>query len=110
MAEPKDDTNVELASRLEDHMHDINRVRLESQFETEMSEAVPFETEQFALYRPVFGETELLELASELLEITSEAEFDRFLGDLIGHAGQAVGKLVKSPEGPAPARIRPTEA
>ena len=42
-----------------------------------------------------------MELASELLEVTSEAELDRFLGDLISRAGQAVGKFVKSPEGQA---------
>jgi hypothetical protein len=36
-----------------------------------------------------------------LLEITSEAELDRFLGDLIGRAGHAIGKFVKSPEGQA---------
>ena len=89
-------------------MHDIDRIRLES--ESEMFEAVPFETEQFEFGESeassgetgeVFGETEQMELASELLEVTSEAELDRFLGDLISRAGQAVGKFVKSPEGQA---------
>jgi hypothetical protein len=89
-------------------MHDIDRIRLES--ESEMFEAVPFEAEQFEFAQSeassgetgeVFGETEQMELASELLEVTSEAEFDRFLGDLIGRAGQAIGKFVKSPEGQA---------
>src|SRR5712671_7345302 len=92
-------------------MHDIDRVRLETQTETEMFEAGPFEAEQFEFaeaetpFQPetgeVFGETEQMELASELLEITSEAELDRFLGDLIGRAGKAIGKFVKSPEGQA---------
>jgi hypothetical protein len=92
-------------------MHDIDRVRLETQTETEMFEAGPFEAEQFEFaeaetpFQPetgeVFGETEQMELASEMLEISSEAELDRFLGDLIKRAGQAVGKFVSSPEGRA---------
>ena len=91
-------------------MHDIDRVRLESQSEAEMLEAVPFEAEQFEFPQSetssgetgeVFGETEQMELASELLEVTNEAELDRFLGDLINRAGQAVGKFIKSPEGQA---------
>jgi hypothetical protein len=91
-------------------MHDIDRIRLEAQTETETLEAVPFEAEQFEFPQSeapsgetgeVFGETEQMELASELLEITNEAELDRFLGDLIQRAGQAVGKFVRSPEGQA---------
>jgi hypothetical protein len=91
-------------------MHDIDRIRLESQSETEMFEAIPFEAEQFEFAQAetpagetgeVFGETEQMELASELLEVTNEAELDRFLGDLIQRAGQAVGKYVRSPEGQA---------
>jgi hypothetical protein len=92
-------------------MHDIDRVRLETQTETEMFEARPFEAEQFEFAEAetafqaetgeVFGETEQMELASEMLEISSEAELDRFLGDLINRAGQAVGKFVSSPEGRA---------
>jgi hypothetical protein len=49
----------------------------------------------------VFSEAETMELAGELLEITTEAELDRFLGDLISKAGQAVGKFVRSPIGNA---------
>jgi hypothetical protein len=129
-------------------MHDIDRIRLETQSETGMFEAVPFEAEQFEFAQSeapwgetseafgemgealgemgeafgetsetgeafgetgetsgetgeVFSETEQMELASELLEVTNEAEFDRFLGDLIGRAGQAIGRFVKSPEGRA---------
>ena len=90
-------------------MHDIDRVRLETQ--SELLEARPFEAEQFeygetetafeAETGEVFGEAEQMELASEMLEISSEAELDRFLGDLIKRAGQAVGKFVSSPEGRA---------
>jgi hypothetical protein len=91
-------------------MHDIDRIRLETQSEIGTFEPVPFEAEQFEFAEAetsygatgeVFGETEQMELASELLEITSEGELDRFLGNLIGRAGQAIGKFVKSPEGRA---------
>jgi hypothetical protein len=49
----------------------------------------------------VFGEAEAMELAGELLEITNEAELDRFLGDLISKAGRAIGTVVRSPIGQA---------
>jgi len=91
-------------------MHDIDRVRLETQSETEVFEAGPFEAEQFEFAEAeapfgetgeVFGETQQMELASELLEVASEAELDRFLADLIRQAGQAVGRFIRSPEGQA---------
>ncbi|MCI0537233.1 MAG: hypothetical protein L0Z50_18615 [Verrucomicrobiales bacterium] len=91
-------------------MHDIDRIRLESQSETGMFEAGPFEAAQFEFAQAetpygetgeVFGETEEMELASEFLDITSEAELDRFLGGLIERAGRTIGKFVKSPEGQA---------
>ena len=91
-------------------MHDIDRIRLETESESGMFEAGPFEAEGFEFGQAetpvhgeseVFGETEQMELASELLEVTSEAELDRFLGDLIGRAGRAIGKFVRSPEGQA---------
>jgi hypothetical protein len=49
----------------------------------------------------VFSEAEAMELAGELLEVTTEAELDRFLGDLIKKAGHAIGKVVHSPIGQA---------
>ena len=83
-------------------MHDIDRIRLETQSETGVFEAGPFEAEAtYGETGEVFGEAEQLELASELLGVTSEAELDRFLGDLIGRAGKAIGKFVRSPEGQA---------
>lgn len=48
-----------------------------------------------------FNEAEEMELAAELLEVTSEAELDYFLGSLIKRGAQAVGKFVKSPTGQA---------
>ena len=35
----------------------------------------------------VFGEADEMELAAELLEVTSEAGLERFLGDLVDRAG-----------------------
>jgi len=49
----------------------------------------------------VFSEAESMELAGELLEVTNEAELDRFLGDLISKAGKAVGSFIRSPIGNA---------
>jgi hypothetical protein len=49
----------------------------------------------------VFSEAELMELSGELLEVTSEAELDLFLGNLIKKAGRALGKVVRSPSGKA---------
>jgi hypothetical protein len=92
-------------------MHDIDRVRLETHAESEMSASGPLEAEYFELGEAeapwheysgeVFNEAEQMELASEMLEITNEAELDRFLGGLIKRAGQAVGKVVRSPTGQA---------
>lgn len=82
-------------------MHNIDRVRLES--ETEAFGSGEFEAEQFTFGETgeVFGETENMELASELLEVSSEAELENFLGDLVAKAGQALGRFVGSPEGQA---------
>src|SRR5258707_5482713 len=49
----------------------------------------------------VFSEAEVMELAGQLTEVTTEAELDRFLGDLISKAGRALGKGVRSPIGQA---------
>lgn len=92
-------------------MHDIDRVRLETQAENSMYESGPFESEQFEygqLETPIYGETggvftetQEMELASELLEVANEAELDRFLGSLINRAARAVGRAVSSPAGQA---------
>jgi hypothetical protein len=94
-------------------MHDIDRVRLEIQPQSEIFETGPHEAEQFEQMEAfefgeaegeasaLLGETEQMELASELLEISSEAELDRFLGGLINRVGQAAGRFVSSPEGRA---------
>jgi hypothetical protein len=51
--------------------------------------------------REAFGEFDEMELAAELLEVTSEAEFDGFLGGLIDR----VGVVARSPVGQALAGI-----
>lgn len=72
------------------------------EFEQEMTD---FENEQFEFeqsdWGEVFNESELMELAAELLEVTDEAELDQFLGGLIKKVGGAIGKVVKSPIGRA---------
>src|SRR4030095_621569 len=45
----------------------------------------------------VFDEVEEMELAGALLEVASEGELDRFLGDLVRRASRAVGSVVRSP-------------
>jgi len=46
-----------------------------------------------------FDEVEEMALAGALLEVASEEELDRFLGDLIKRAGRAVGGVIRSPLG-----------
>jgi len=94
-------------------MHDIDRVRLEVRPQSEIFESSPHEAEAFGsaeLFETgeaetesagLIGETAQMELASELLEISSEAELDRFLGGLISKVGQAAGRFISSPEGQA---------
>lgn len=70
-----------------------------------------FENEQFEQFEQfewsgettgeVLGESELLELAAELLEVRDEQELDRFLGSLIKKVGRAAGTFIKSPIGKA---------
>src|SRR5262245_22143012 len=71
-------------------MHDIDRTQMEYGLET-------FEFGETG----VFNENQENELAAELLEISSEAELDHFLGDLIKKAGSAVGSFISSPTGQA---------
>jgi hypothetical protein len=84
-------------------MHDIDRTIMEyspelQTYEQEQYEQEQYEQEQFEYGETewgaetgVFSEAEEMELAAELLEVTSEGELDRFLGGLIMKSGQAVG-------------------
>ena len=49
----------------------------------------------------VFNESEVMELAAELLEVRDEAELDRFLGSFLKKAVRTVGNIAKSPIGKA---------
>lgn len=48
-----------------------------------------------------FSETEEMELAAELLEVTSEQDLEQFLGDVFRAAGRAAGSFVRSDTGRA---------
>ena len=73
-------------------MHDIDRTQLE--FGQEMS---GFQSEQFEYNEAewsgesVLSEADEIQLAGELLEVTNEAELDRFLGDFIKKVGSVAG-------------------
>jgi hypothetical protein len=82
----------------------MNRMLIDYTPETESAdtEASPYgETEWEPAAGTVFTEVDEMELAAQLLEVRDEQELDRFLGDLIKRAGQAVGTFVRSPTGQA---------
>lgn len=85
-------------------MHDIDRTFMEYTPETGAYEHEQFqfaESEWSGESTEVFGESELMELAAELLEVTNETELNYFLGGLLKKAGSALGQVVKSPVGQA---------
>jgi hypothetical protein len=73
----------------------------------EQHEQPEFESEGFLFEQhehgegEVFGEAELMELAGELLEVSSEAELDRFLGKLIKKVGGGIKQFANSSIGRA---------
>jgi len=89
-------------------MHDVGRILTE---EEEWSSETPYLAGEDTFEMPEaveapeeepegpFGEIEEMELAAELLGVSSEEELDQFLGKLIRKAGKAVGKFAKSPLG-----------
>lgn len=84
-------------------MHDIDRTFMEYPAQPAQPEYAqgPFEFAEgeWDASGEVFGETELMELAADLLEVTDEAELDQFIGGLIGKAGRALGAAIRSPLG-----------
>jgi hypothetical protein len=85
-------------------MHDIDRTQLEyspelENYEHEQYEQYEYGETEWGAETGVFSEAQVMELAAELLEVGSEAELDRFLGDLIKKAGQVAGQFIKSPVG-----------
>jgi hypothetical protein len=99
-------------------MHDTDRTRLEYERGIDALEAQGFgfpgesaAWEQETLGQETFGgfpqqevvlpETYEMELASQLLEVTTDQELDRFLGNVFRSVGRAVGGFVRSPVGQA---------
>lgn len=76
-------------------MHDMDRVRLETEAEGELGEG---EQESLMLGPPRKGEAEL---TSRLLEVGNEQELEQFLGDLMASATRAAHTFVDSPTGQA---------
>ncbi|MGH8614456.1 MAG: hypothetical protein ACREYF_21155 [Gammaproteobacteria bacterium] len=89
-------------------MRDIDRTlteldpEMEDYYETDESE---FDEYEYTDTEGIFDEATEMELASELLAVSDEAELDQFLGSLIKKVGGAVGKFVKTPYGPSVARM-----
>src|SRR5262245_26818922 len=97
-------------------MHDIDRTIFEtSEFHELSSEGAHSETAEFhevleqmlggetggAGYETEMHEATEVELASELMEVTSEAELDRFLGNLLSKVTSAGSSFVRSDTGRA---------
>jgi hypothetical protein len=91
-------------------MHDIDRAMFEmaGEFESTGELYETFETGETEFEAE--SETHELELVTELLEVTSEAELDRFLGNLIGSAGSAIGSFARSGVGQALGGVLKTAA
>jgi hypothetical protein len=85
-------------------MHDIDRTQLEAGGlgEGEFGEFGAGEYEGFEgeVASPL-SEAQEIELASELLEVGSDQELDRFLGNVFRKVGSAVGRFVRSDTGRA---------
>lgn len=71
--------------------------------EFDESEDLEFGGEEVGTFEATeeLDETEEMELASRLLEITDETELDQFIGRLIKRAGRAVGQFARSGAGRA---------
>jgi hypothetical protein len=77
-------------------MHDIDRVQLEAEeFEAGLGESGQGESE---LPMP---QTQELELASRLLQVSGGHELEQFLGDVFHAAGSAAGRFARSDTGQA---------
>ena len=75
--------------------------RYSTLFDTGELELLESEAEQEGETGEVFDEADVAELASRLLDVSNEAEFDRLLGGLISHAAQQVGGELSAPLGQA---------
>lgn len=86
-------------------MHDLDRTQLEvgenleGSFdgnEYDLEETFEFEPEYDA--EVVFDQETEMELAAELLSVSSEQELDQFLGNLIKKVGGFAGRVIRSPQ------------
>jgi uncharacterized protein (DUF697 family) len=93
-------------------MHDLDRTLGRTQMEGEQffeftaeqedetfGEYGQGETFEYQGEQEVFGESEVNELAAELLSVSSQQELNQFLGDLIKKAGSGLRQVVSSPLG-----------
>lgn len=86
-------------------MHDIDRTSLEMNYGEYESDEYGYEFEGDHEYygetdgESLFSEAEEMELAAELLSVSSEEELDQFIGKLFKKVGRVVGKAIKSPIG-----------
>jgi hypothetical protein len=86
-------------------MHDLDRTTAEwePEFDTFGSEEFEYE-EEAGLYdeaemESLFDEDEEMELATNLLDVSNEAELEQFLGKMFKRVGRKVGRFMKSPTG-----------
>ena len=90
------------SSHQENAMHNIDRTmtEYEPEYEFEALQADEFEFDEFESGdTEVLGEADEMDLASELLSVSDEAELDQFLGKLIRKVGKGLKKAVGSPIG-----------
>lgn len=74
-------------------MHDIDR--------TQFGRDQDYAGYPWASEGPALSETQEMELAAELLEISTEEEFENFLGDLISGVAKAAGGVINATTGNA---------
>lgn len=83
-------------------MHNIDRTlsEFEPEYETLQADEFEFENDESEDSESgVFSEADEMDLASELLTVSDEAELDQFLGKLLKKASGAVRKIIKTPLG-----------
>ena len=83
-------------------MHDIDRTMREysQEFPSFEGEQFEFGESEWSSEGGTLNEGEVMELAGELLEVSNEAELDRFL-NLVSRVTRAAGSFVRSPIGQA---------
>jgi hypothetical protein len=103
-------------TQLEAELYELSPEFLESEFtqeagfpgETPHQESPLFETpfheaqlQEAEYHEASMTEAEEMELAAELLEITTEEELDQFIGRLFRRIGRGIGRIIRSPVGRA---------